>query len=165
MQTRILVDSAGTELGRVREINFANHAIASIDTSGRANISVVPKTIYGGGRVTFSNTSSQFISILWNESLATESIVQSPVPVAGTFKRLYINLTTNTYTVAINFILRVNGANSALGSNIPAGTTGIFVDTTNSVNVLDSDLVCYQFSSTVATGSIRVAGSVEFDFA
>jgi hypothetical protein len=63
---------------------------------------------------------------------------------AGTISKLYFRITVNSTTSASTLKLRKNGADSGMGQSIPAGTTGFFEDTVNTVTVSAGDKFAYQ---------------------
>ena len=90
---------------------------------------------------------------------AAEITVQIPWAVAGTFAFMYV-LTDSTQNAGGTFdhILRVNGANSALRVDVPAGgLLGAYNDTVNSVVVAQADLINFANVNNAAAVSAQLA--------
>jgi hypothetical protein len=87
------------------------------------------------------------------EAMTTEADAQQKAREAFTFSNLIIYVGTNSWSSAVPFTLRVNGANSALTTSIPFTQTGFFVDTTHTVTVAAGDLVNFQIVSPSMTVS------------
>lgn len=81
---------------------------------------------------------------------------QSVVTETGQFSDMFIYISANTSTTDTTVTLNVNSVNTPLIVTIPAGTTGIFSDTTHIVNVNQGDLI--QFEASISGG---VATSTE----
>jgi hypothetical protein len=62
----------------------------------------------------------------------------------GTISKLYFRIVVNSSTAPSTLRLRKNGADSGMGQSIPAGTTGFFEDTVNTVTVSAGDKLAYQ---------------------
>lgn len=62
-------------------------------------------------------------------------IVQFVFPFAATISNLYVNVTGNSSSSGTTSTITINNVSSALTVTIPAGTTGVFSDTTHSVMV------------------------------
>src|SRR5271166_1230978 len=89
---------------------------------------------------------------------ATESNTAITWRTAGVFTLLRINVVTNSATIsATTFKLRKNSANpaSGLSLSIAAGTTGEFVDNTDSVSISAGDTVDYQEINADLVGSLN----------
>lgn len=69
----------------------------------------------------------------------SEGAARAYLNLAGTLSKLYISVSSNSYTGAATLTLRKNGADTGLTVSITAATTGIFQDTTHSVTVADGD--------------------------
>lgn len=80
----------------------------------------------------------------------------------GTFKEMKVNVSTNTRNGPTLFLLRVNGANSALTVTIPAGATGLFTVTKDVAIALD-DLVNFMEQTTGTSGSITLTPALKFE--
>lgn len=72
----------------------------------------------------------------------------------GRISNFLVDALVNSLDAATTVRLRKNGANSNQSVSVPAGTTGVFEDETNSDIVADGDEFCYQVNaSTSATGA------------
>ena len=86
-----------------------------------------------------------------------------PWGVPGVFSKLYVRIIANTTSTLSAIIVRKNGVDTALQAIIPAGTTGVFEDTTNEVNIVAGDKINYRHSIG-GTGSFQFSVlSVIFD--
>lgn len=89
-------------------------------------------------------------------AVSTEAEVQCQAGFPFTATKLRIGVSSNTYTGSSTFVLRKNGANSALSVTVPAGTTGIFSDASNSEDFSSTDLANYAWSGgTSGSGTAR----------
>jgi len=91
----------------------------------------------------------------------SENYVKTAI-VAGTFKKLKINISANTRTVAVVFTLRVNSQNTALTLTVNAGQTGIF-ETQTDVVAAENDLVNMMISSGAGNGIVYWSQSIVFE--
>ena len=91
---------------------------------------------------------------------ATEADRQVTWRESGTAANLFLRVLTNTCTVTSVFVLRVNGASSALTLNVTADATGEFEDITHAVSLADGDEVCYQLAIPTEAGTNSMACSV-----
>ena len=73
----------------------------------------------------------------------TQSETQIAARAAFTAKNLFVNVKTHGATGGVNYYLQVNDANSALTLNVADSTTGLFEDTTNSVDIAVADTYNY----------------------
>ena len=89
-------------------------------------------------------------------SHGTESRSQYTFRVAATLSNLRSNITYNGVTAASTIRSRVNGANGNQSLSIPASTTGVYEDTTNSDSIASGDNVNLQVV-TGATGNSLIA--------
>lgn len=89
-------------------------------------------------------------------AIAAEAEVQCRANFPFTATKLRIGVSANSYTGSSTCTLRKNGASTALSITVPAATTGIFSDTSNSVDFLGTDLVNYAWSGgTSGLGTVR----------
>lgn len=84
----------------------------------------------------------------------TESQVQMKSRTTFTGKELYLNVKTHGASSGVNLFLRKNGVNTALAVNIPASTTGVFEDTSNTADFVSGDLFHLFFDHGGGAGSI-----------
>ena len=94
--------------------------------------------------------------------LSAETGVQAVQSLAGTYDRLYVNISTNATTATSTVRTRKNTANGGQSVSISSGATGSFEDTTNSDTVAVSDT--FNLQSVVGTGgALTIAcGSLRF---
>jgi hypothetical protein len=89
-------------------------------------------------------------------SIAVEAEVQCNTNFAFRATKLRIRVSTNTFTGSSTATLRKNGADTALSITVPSATTGIFSDTTNTVDFSGTDLVNYRWTGgTTGSGIVR----------
>lgn len=69
--------------------------------------------------------------------------------------RLEVVIPTNDLSLDSTFVLRKNGADSALSITIPNGTTGRFTNTSSTVSLMDGDEINYKLAAG-DTGNITV---------
>ncbi len=102
---------------------------------------------------------TQFYTPCDDNRSTAESQVQIPWPVAGTFSKMYVRTdSTQPATGTFDMILRVNGANSTLRVDVPAGAlTGAYSDPTNSVAVSQADLIDFAFVNNAASTSAQIS--------
>lgn len=72
-------------------------------------------------------------------SSTTQSDSQIAARVAFTAANLFVNVPTHGASSGVNIYLQQNNVNSALTVNVPASTTGLFEDTTNSASIVVED--------------------------
>jgi hypothetical protein len=80
-----------------------------------------------------------------------ESTAQTQIPKNGVIKNLAVQIFSNVRTSDSTVRIRLNAADSSISTTITALSTGMFEDTTNTLNVLAGDLV--NFSITTGTGA------------
>lgn len=113
--------------------------------------SINPPVKYKGS--SFTPVAATTFYYTWQAlSSATEATVQMNMNCAGNWNHLYVRSTANTLNDPSVFKSRVNGADGAQSVTIPGLTTGDFVDSTNSDNLVSGDDVNYQVV-TGATGT------------
>jgi hypothetical protein len=78
------------------------------------------------------------------------------VRTAGTQKNLFLFIRVNTRTTTSTIRNRINGADGNLIVSIPASTTGVLEDTTNSDSVADGDLLNYSLTTGTGTGNLNI---------
>jgi len=97
--------------------------------------------MWGAG---IANNGANYYTALGGDgvSVTTEAYSSAPIPTAGTFKKLYVQMAADPGTAPDNYryYLRKNTANTSLTTNIVADAT-IGNDTTNTVAVVAGDTV------------------------
>jgi len=95
------------------------------------------------GQATYSQaSSSHFITIIGHtfDSL-TIGQTYSVSPTAGTLSNMSVSVTPNSRTTNSTVYSHINGSDGNQTLTIPASTTGVFEDTTNSDNISVGDLI------------------------
>jgi len=153
-QYNVLLYGASGALSEVGSVGTSGQVLTS--NGAGANPSWQAAATGGAGGLTGrgpyiydSSFISGFISIFQQELTGgtpsdTESNCQIPVA-AGTFSNLFVRVISNTSSADMDWVLRVNGADTALTTTVTGLTTGIFSDTSNTVAVSNGDLVCLKF--------------------
>jgi hypothetical protein len=90
-------------------------------------------------------------SSTWANTTEARSI--SHAMAAGTISRLRINVVTNTATYSSTCTVRKNGVDTSLALTIPASTTGVFVNTADSVSVIAGDTTVLKVASGAGSGN------------
>lgn len=104
-----------------------------------------------------------FIGSLVTTNTADSAALRGYVPVAGTAKNLSVYVATNTRATDTVITFLKNGADTGLSVTIPAGATGQFEDTSNTVSLAAGDEVnCKITTGTGGALAISVRG-VHFD--
>ena len=128
----IAVDAGGagtvTYRGAMVSIGKTTGALALLGCSGSVTYTVATAAWYGS----FSG-SVQTSSI-------TENTVQTTARGDGILDKLQVNIQTNTRVTDTTIRVRINNANGNGVVTVPAGTTGWFIDTSNSDTVADGDV-------------------------
>lgn len=132
-----------------------NRLTAEFETTASSNLA---QSLYIGYNQTIGtqarNTTRYYAFCGYFDALTAEANTKFKMPVGGfTAKNLSVNVTTNSISSASTFVLRVNGANSALTIPITASTTGWFEDTTHSVTINEGDDLDFALVSGTGSGS------------
>lgn len=93
---------------------------------------------------------------------ATESLLQLPMPCAGTLKNFYLRYTNNqSATGSLVITLRKNGVSQAITVTLTSagGASGTLSDTTNTVTVAAGDLICLQVTNNATATSGRITSA------
>jgi len=91
----------------------------------------------------------------------TQAQAQMYCPTAMTIKNARVMSLANTHTATATWTMQKNGVDTSIVVSIPAATTGIFVDSTNSVDVVEGDLLNWRMDMPGA-GNATVFG-MSFD--
>lgn len=142
-----------------------NHQVTTSGTSGSINPRLAQLAQISTAREVITSTNSPATSstdtYLGAEGDALRSVTESDAQIAAraafTANNLFVNITAHGASNGVNFFLRQNGANSALTLNVPASTTGLFEDTTNSVSIAVADTYNHFQDHGGGAGSITVA--------
>ncbi len=77
------------------------------------------------------------------QATGNEAFAQDKIKTAGTFKNMYVYVSTNTKVTNTTVGSRVNGSTGALTVSCTASTTGIFEDSSNSDTIASGDLLSW----------------------
>ena len=86
----------------------------------------------------------------------TESRSQKTARSSFTAKNMFVYVSAHGASSGVNIYLRKNGANSALTVSIAASTTGVFEDTTNTVDYVATDTYNWFIDHGGGAGSITL---------
>ena len=105
----------------------------------------VKSQLYTGGNVAqAANVTSYYpIGSSGTPTRTTESQVQLTLRPAGTLSLFECELATNNNTASVTYRVRKNTANGNQTTSVPASTTGVFTDNTNTDTVAAGDLFNY----------------------
>lgn len=95
--------------------------------------------------------------LAFNTFGTTEPVIQTTMPVAGSFQNWSVYVASNASTVDVTLTLRKNASNTTMVITITALTTGIFT-AAGPVAFSVGDLVSVQ-NTAITTGNIVVGGS------
>jgi len=87
----------------------------------------------------------------------TEAEVQMIVPRSGKISNLYAKPGTNTSSINLPLIIRINGVDTAVKVTFPAGDSSQQTDIINTATVSAGDLISLRWISSAGTGSITNA--------
>lgn len=111
------------------------------------------------GSLTSAST-DYFFSVSGTSAIGTtESVAQVRSTISQTLKNVYVHVNGNTRATASTLISRKNGADGNISVNIPASTTGIFEDTSNSDSLVDGDDYCLAIRTGTGAGTITALRS------
>jgi len=163
--------------------SFENYTTdASIAANDDCNFSIsVPAATYGTSlthtfiAIDFVTTNKKFHVILgsdggWSQAFATSrwnmvsgdavnttaeaGRVEMDTNIQATASNLYARVSANTVNNTSSVTLRKNAANSALTISVASTTTGSFEDAVNTVALVATDEINYQFTTTGTAGNI-----------
>lgn len=87
----------------------------------------------------------------------TEARSRFDVNSSSTYRNLFVYVSVNTGTPATDTVMfRLNGADTLLKLTIPATTTGIFENTSNTVSVVANDDVNYKYTPNTGTETLEI---------
>lgn len=120
------------------------------------------KCVFGHIRIILSSAyGTRYYTLNSNTILNSEAWAQTQI-CAGTFKKLWLYVDTNSLNGEFDIILRKNGADTTLKKTISAGATGKMA-VTSDVSVVDGDLVNWKVVERATSGSISVKPSLDFE--
>lgn len=133
--------------------------MANYKSRGRAIVGVMVQ-----GESPGTTASVSYFSIQGTFSRNTsETVTQTPMHVAGTFRKASIRITANADTNSSVMKLRKNGADTALTITITALTTGTYNSTSDEISVAAGDLINWYYPQ-CATGNPTASGSILMEF-
>ncbi len=132
--------------------SFQDHVVGAVFNVASSNISLLG--LHNDSAFSVASTTSPLPIHGAPQTAATESDLQLRFWKGGTLDRLYTNIRANTRSDATTLKTRINGADGNISVSIPASTTGVFSDTSNSDTIADDDLVNLALVTGAGTGSI-----------
>lgn len=84
---------------------------------------------------------------------ATESSMRYKVRASVTAKNMLLNVSANTWTGSTTLKSRKNGSDGNLSITVPASTTGVFEDTSNTDDYKDGDWLSFSLTTAAGSGS------------
>ena len=129
-----------------------------------ANTVTITKQIAMGSAATTSNT-TQFMQISGDRSgtSAVEANMETRMKQAGVFKNAWLYVSANAKTTSTPVTFRKNRTDTAITWTIPAGTTGIYEDTTNPISVTAEDEVDWKIVYALDAANITIE-NIAIDF-
>ena len=103
-------------------------------------------TVLGTGRVTTTSSTLPVCSI--------ETGRDARIPAACTWSKLTVRVYSNTQNGSFTVTANKNGLATAMAVTVPAGATGTFQDSANTVSLGAGDLIRYNISTTATGGSV-----------
>jgi hypothetical protein len=88
-----------------------------------------------------------------------ETNAQAPMPAPLTIFDIALQVSVNGLGTTTTWVLRVNGADGNGIITVGAGLTGFFEDTVNFDDLIQGDLVCYQYREGGGGGTLTLIGS------
>ncbi len=104
----------------------------------------------------FDGTTEFAPQVAFNPSLPfdTEGHTQCRATDAYTIDQLHVFVTGNSLNVSATFVQRIDGVNGNQTITVTATSTGLFGDTTNNDSISDDELINFQISAPLGSGSI-----------
>src|SRR3990167_2978567 len=140
-----------------------NNNILTADSTAATGIkwaAGTAKTIFSNVNLqtTITDDTTRYISISGKASLETaiEAHHKARMPVAGTWKNVYCNVTDNTIDTDSTGRTRISGANGNITWTIPSSTTGWFSDTTNTDSISAGNDINYVVTTGLGGTSMLV---------
>ncbi len=100
-----------------------------------------------------TNNSYASLSGINNVFATNENNTKNVIPISCTFKKMYVDVSTNTRTTASNVSLRINSADTGVSVAIPGNTSGVFNSTINFQNINAGSLANYKVISGSGSGA------------
>lgn len=141
---------AGTQAGKSLQLSSASIKSAA---TGRQTACA------SGGTATLAYGQTVYLTLEGHsQSFATtEANVQCLTRLAFVAKNFFVNVPTNSVNNGSTFRTRKNGnTNGNLTVSVPASTTGVFEDTTNSDSILVTDSYNYQVITGGTSGTMQI---------
>lgn len=151
--TATVVTESGDQLGTA--VITAGSGISvtpGANTITIATTATAPRSMIGTARAGQLNGtgSDVYFSLYSNSGFTPVTQAGTVVPMNAVISRLYANIVNNASTTNCTATLNVNGTDTALSATITALTTGVFSDTTNSINVSAGDIICFTLSQSTS---------------
>jgi hypothetical protein len=77
---------------------------------------------------------------------------------AGTLKKLFVKISTNTRTTTTTYTVRKNSADTGITTSVTGSSTGIFEDTSNTSSIAVDDTSAFKVVTSTGTGTITHEG-------
>lgn len=112
----------------------------------------------GFGGVTFSGTTTRFLTACAGilSANTTEANRQIIYRSSGVLSRLTVSLSANTRNDTTTFAIRIDGSNGSGSVAIGAGVTGVFVDNSNTDQILKGQRVSIGHTTAASSGNVTV---------
>lgn len=150
------INVVGDGIGITITGNPATHTLTASLIGGGATASIVGLTgLYSINLASGITWSALFQSQVGSSLQASSNTV---VPLSGTFSNLFVLVTANNAANINTLTVNKNNVNTSIQVTIPAGTTGVFSDTTHSVAFAQGDLI--QFEASQSSAGTEVSGQV-----
>ena len=123
--------------------------------------------VISGGTASNASTANttQYLSLIGdNRNSSTESDVQVPFRVAGSFYSLGIRISTNSVNATTTFTLRQNAADTALSFPVATTQTGWFEDISDTVTVASGDLFSVKSAPGAGSTGTYTAYNIKLEF-
>lgn len=97
----------------------------------------------------------------FTSSIAVAYVAGTPIPIAGTLSRLYVNAAANTSTTSVAVTIYVNAVATGITITIPSLTTGVFSDLVHTQALNAGDILSLKVQ-VPTTGGITGQASILF---
>lgn len=141
-----ITTSTGTQTITIQSLSFE-----SVSTDSKL-------MTFNSSTVSFGSTATTDFFAVGGSNLqdaSTEANVVTDARFDSVFSKLWIYFSSNTFNGSTAFVLRNNGSDTALSVTIPAGTTGEFIDTTNTASFVEGDAMSLRLTESSSSGSAQ----------
>jgi hypothetical protein len=163
--TKVNTVNPGTAL-QILKSNGAGMAPTFQSSSGGSGVSIIGFTSQNDispNRYLATTTTDSYLAPFGFRNPGADSSGSNIVicPLTGTFSNMYVYISQNLSTTDVTFNLITNGINSLIAVTVPAGTTGLFSDTTHSIGITAAQTV-QMFCQQATTGNVYGSISIQF---